>query len=386
MPGVIFLAGAAQFNFRELVKSTGFWSVSFSLKRRSSCLPKLGPIRLRGVWVTTNRFTVLRGSMRGRIREILRQACRKSGVHIEMGLLSTDHVHFGTVTSDPVILLYLGLHSKRERTDASRQPFSVSVNPFEDLLNIGLELEAVSLTALDRTPFESLDGTNKFKAVGMRTLARAIKIARTLATAERQKQIVLIERRARLNKRRPGSGSPRRPKRVGSGPWHRIDDPDRRENADLFAETEGHLATDEGETEIMAEIVGIMVNRVRLDAMSAVLAGLVQFPGKSAALRYISCQVIAVHPQTTARTKRWFAGAQLDPGHNRPRCRNRARSLACRWIVVGRLFWMSQRPSPTSSIRQSDPCRTATMAALAGARQNWPRSAAFVDDPHSLAF
>ena len=285
MPGVIFLAGAAQFNFRELVKSTGFWSVSFSLKRRSSCLPKLGPIGLRGVWVTTNRFTVLRGSMRGRIREILRQTCRKSGVHIEMGLLSTDHEHFGTVTSDPVILLYLGLHSKRERTDASRQPFSVSVNPFEDLLNIGLELEAVSLTAHDRTPFESLDGTNKFKAVGMRTLARAMKIARTLATADRQKQIVLIERRARLNKRRPGSGSPRRPKRVGSGPWHRIDDPDRRENANLLAETEGHPATEDGETEITAEIVGIMVNRVRLDSMFAVLAGPVKFPRISPASR-----------------------------------------------------------------------------------------------------
>ncbi len=44
----------------------------------------------------------------------------------------------------------------------------------EDLLKNGLELEAVSLTALDQTPFDTLDENNAFNAVGMRKLAEVI--------------------------------------------------------------------------------------------------------------------------------------------------------------------------------------------------------------------
>lgn len=44
----------------------------------------------------------------------------------------------------------------------------------EDLLKNGLELESVSLTALDQTPFEALDENNAFNAVGMRRLAEVI--------------------------------------------------------------------------------------------------------------------------------------------------------------------------------------------------------------------
>lgn len=44
----------------------------------------------------------------------------------------------------------------------------------EDLLKNGLELEAVSLTALDQTSFEALDENNAFNAVGMRKLAEVI--------------------------------------------------------------------------------------------------------------------------------------------------------------------------------------------------------------------
>ena len=42
----------------------------------------------------------------------------------------------------------------------------------------GLELEAVSLTALDQTPFESLDENNAFNAVGMQKLAAVIATSR----------------------------------------------------------------------------------------------------------------------------------------------------------------------------------------------------------------
>ncbi|MBX2854147.1 MAG: flotillin [Rhodobacteraceae bacterium] len=44
----------------------------------------------------------------------------------------------------------------------------------EDLLKNGLELESVSLTGLDQTPFDALDENNAFNAVGMRQLAEVI--------------------------------------------------------------------------------------------------------------------------------------------------------------------------------------------------------------------
>lgn len=48
----------------------------------------------------------------------------------------------------------------------------------EDLLKNGLELEAVSLTALDQTPFEALDENNAFNAIGMQKLAAVIAASR----------------------------------------------------------------------------------------------------------------------------------------------------------------------------------------------------------------
>ncbi len=45
------------------------------------------------VWITKYRFEVLRGSIRERVREIIRQVCEEMGVTIINGVLSTDHVH-----------------------------------------------------------------------------------------------------------------------------------------------------------------------------------------------------------------------------------------------------------------------------------------------------
>lgn len=57
----------------------------------------------------------------------------------------------------------------------------------EDLFKNGLELEAVSLTALDQTPFEQLDENNAFNAVGMQKLAAVI------ATSRKQRAEITAE-------------------------------------------------------------------------------------------------------------------------------------------------------------------------------------------------
>ena len=122
------------------------------------------------VWVTKYRFKVLQGTMRERLREIIRQTCVELGVHIVRGVLARDHVHvflsippklslsyvmqrikgrssrriqmefpelrkrywgqrfwargyFSTTSgniTDDVILNYLELHSKSDATGASR--------------------------------------------------------------------------------------------------------------------------------------------------------------------------------------------------------------------------------------------------------------------------
>jgi len=42
---------------------------------------------------TAHTYNVLQGSMRERIREIIRQTCDELGVHIVRGVLARDHVH-----------------------------------------------------------------------------------------------------------------------------------------------------------------------------------------------------------------------------------------------------------------------------------------------------
>ena len=45
------------------------------------------------VWVTKYRYKVLEGTLRERIRTIIRQVCRELGVQIVSGVLSREHVH-----------------------------------------------------------------------------------------------------------------------------------------------------------------------------------------------------------------------------------------------------------------------------------------------------
>ena len=45
------------------------------------------------VWITKYRFSVLKGAIRERVRDIIRQVCAENGVDIISGVLSSDHVH-----------------------------------------------------------------------------------------------------------------------------------------------------------------------------------------------------------------------------------------------------------------------------------------------------
>ncbi|MBV0910906.1 flotillin family protein [Anianabacter salinae] len=85
----------------------------------------------------------------------------------------------------------------------------------DTLANYGLQLDSVSLTALDQTPFSALDENNAFNAVGMRKLAEVIakskkeraeiegdsqvSVARAAMEAQRRKlEIDLEQRRAEI--------------------------------------------------------------------------------------------------------------------------------------------------------------------------------------------
>lgn len=73
----------------------------------------------------------------------------------------------------------------------------------EDLLKNGLELESVSLTAMDQTPFENLDENNAFNAVGMQKLAEVIatsKKRRAEITADSDVKVAEHERNAETQK------------------------------------------------------------------------------------------------------------------------------------------------------------------------------------------
>lgn len=71
----------------------------------------------------------------------------------------------------------------------------------EDLTKNGLELESVSLVALDQTPFDNLDENNAFNAEGMRNLAEVIakqKTARAEAEAQARVEVAQTEQQAEI--------------------------------------------------------------------------------------------------------------------------------------------------------------------------------------------
>src|SRR6202048_754711 len=45
------------------------------------------------VWITKYRYKVLEGTLRERIRTIIRQVCKELGVKIVSGVLSREHLH-----------------------------------------------------------------------------------------------------------------------------------------------------------------------------------------------------------------------------------------------------------------------------------------------------
>lgn len=73
----------------------------------------------------------------------------------------------------------------------------------ETLAKYGLELDSVSLTALDQTPFASLDENNAFNAVGMRKLAEVIaKSKKERAEIEGDSQVSVRKAEVEANRRK----------------------------------------------------------------------------------------------------------------------------------------------------------------------------------------
>jgi len=59
------------------------------------------------VWITKYRYKVLRGALRERVRDIIRQVCEELGVTIVSGALSSDYVHM-FVSIPPQLMGWIG--------------------------------------------------------------------------------------------------------------------------------------------------------------------------------------------------------------------------------------------------------------------------------------
>jgi uncharacterized membrane protein YqiK len=86
------------------------------------------------------------------------------------------------------------------RSDFARQ---VRTSLTETLSKYGLELDSVSLTAFDQTPFTALDENNAFNAVGMRKLAEVIaKSKKERAEIEGESQVSVRRAEVEANRRK----------------------------------------------------------------------------------------------------------------------------------------------------------------------------------------
>ncbi len=76
------------------------------------------------VWVTKYRFKVLQGTMRERLREIIRQTCAELGVHIVRGVLARDHVHMFLSIPPKLSLAYVMQRIKGRSSRRIQMEFS----------------------------------------------------------------------------------------------------------------------------------------------------------------------------------------------------------------------------------------------------------------------
>ena len=75
------------------------------------------------VWVPKYRYKVLRGIIRERIRDIVRQVCDEMGVRIVKGVLSTDHVHMFVEIPPHIAVSYFVQRAKGRSSRRVQQEF-----------------------------------------------------------------------------------------------------------------------------------------------------------------------------------------------------------------------------------------------------------------------
>lgn len=75
------------------------------------------------VWAPKYRYKVLRGAVRERVRDIVRQVCDELGVKIIQGVLSTDHVHMFVEIPPHVSVSYFMQRAKGRSSRRIQQEF-----------------------------------------------------------------------------------------------------------------------------------------------------------------------------------------------------------------------------------------------------------------------
>ena len=104
---------------------------------------------------------------------------------------------------DAVLSVAAGYSMESLQDERAKYTDEVSRMLGEDLAQIGLRLESVSLTRLDQTPFHALDENNAFNALGMRRLAEVIATNRKeRAAIESDAEVSVHKSRLDATKRR----------------------------------------------------------------------------------------------------------------------------------------------------------------------------------------